>query len=61
MSSLEGEAPNSSARLALPLKYEYKGRFGAAPSASPSIVEASHEEIDAFVKNILGLTKEKEE
>jgi len=61
MSSLEGEAPKSSATLALPLKYEYKGRFGAAPMASKPMEEASHEEIDAFVKNILGLTKRKEE
>ena len=53
MSSLEGDGPKA--------KYEFKGRFGAVSSASPSIAEASHEEIDAFVKSILGLTKEKEE
>jgi hypothetical protein len=52
MSSLEGDGPK--------VKWEFKGRFGASPSASPPIAEASHEEIDAFVKNILGLVKEKE-
>lgn len=53
MSSLEGDKPIA--------KWEFKGRFGEAPSASTPIVEASHEEIDAFVKHILGLVKEKEE
>lgn len=53
MSSLERDEPKA--------KYEFRGRFGAVSSASPSIVEASHEEIDVFVKSILGLTKEKEE
>jgi hypothetical protein len=51
MSSLEGGEPQA--------KYEFKGKFGAAPSAPSPVEEASHEEIDAFVKNILGLTKEK--
>jgi hypothetical protein len=51
MSSLEGDEPK--------VRYEFKGKFGAAPSAPLPIEEASHEEIDAFVKNILGLTKEK--
>jgi hypothetical protein len=53
MSSLEGDEPKA--------KYEFKGKFGAPMSASPPIVEASHEEIDVFVKNILGLVREKEE
>ena len=53
MTSLEGDKPTS--------KWEFKGKFGAAPSTSPPMVEASHEEIDVFVRNILGLHKEKEE
>jgi hypothetical protein len=52
MSSLEGDQPIA--------KWEFKGKFGQAPSASPPIAEASHEEIDAFVRHILGLVKEKE-
>lgn len=51
MSSSENDQPEP--------KYEFKGRFGAASSASPSFDEASHEEIDAFVKDILGLAKDK--
>ncbi len=50
---MEGDEPRA--------KYEFKGKFGAAPKVSQPIEEASHEEIDAFVKSILGLTKEKEE
>lgn len=53
MSWLEGDKPIA--------KWEFKGKFGQAPSASPPIVEASHEEIDAFVRHILFLAKEKEE
>jgi hypothetical protein len=51
MSSLEGDEPKA--------RFEFKGKFGAAPSASMPVEEASHEEVDAFVKSILGLTKEK--
>jgi hypothetical protein len=50
MSSLEKEEPKA--------KYEFRGRFGAAPSASQA-EEPTHEEIDHFVKGILGLVKEK--
>ena len=53
MSSLEVDEPE--------LKYEFKGKFGAPMSTSPPIAEASHEEIDAFVKNFLGLTRNKVE
>ena len=53
MSSLEGDEPRA--------KYQFKGKFGPAPKVSPPLAEASHEEVDAFVKGILGLTKEKEE
>jgi len=52
MSSYESEDSAS--------RYEFKGKFGAAPSVPPKIEEATHEEIDAFVKEILGLNKEKE-
>ena len=51
MSSLEGDEPK--------VRFEFKGKFGAAPSTPMPDEEASHEEIDAFVKSILGLTKEK--
>lgn len=51
MSSLEGDEPK--------VKFEFKGKFGASPSAPLPAEEASHEEVDAFVKSILGLTKEK--
>jgi hypothetical protein len=52
MSSSEGDESKA--------KYEFKGRFGATPSVARPIAEASHEEIDAFVKEILGLTKQRE-
>jgi hypothetical protein len=51
MSSSESDQPEA--------KYEFKGKFGAAPSAVPLFEEASHEDIDTFVKNILGLAKDK--
>lgn len=51
MSSSDGDQPKA--------RYEFKGRFGAALSTVQSFDEASHEEIDAFVKEILGLSKEK--
>lgn len=51
MSSLEGDEPKA--------KFNFKGKFGAPPSIPLPVEEASHEEIDAFVKSILGLTKEK--
>ena len=53
MSSMGGDEPK--------VKYEFRGKFGGAPKVSQLIVEASHEEIDVFVKSILGLTKEKNE
>ena len=40
-------------------RYEFKGKFGAIPPASHSAAEASSFEVDAFVKDILGLTKNK--
>ncbi|MGD0318911.1 MAG: hypothetical protein ABSB56_04375 [Nitrososphaerales archaeon] len=52
MASLEGDEPKA--------KYEFRGRFGGAPRVSQPVVEVSHEEIDAFVKSILGLTKDTE-
>gem|GEM_PF-355289 len=52
MSSLEGDEPKA--------KYEFRGKFGGAPRASQPVVEVSHEEIDTFVKSILGLTKNTE-
>jgi hypothetical protein len=51
MSSSESDQPEA--------KYEFKGKFGAASSGSLSFDEASHEEIDSFVKDILGLAKDK--
>lgn len=39
-------------------KYEFKGRFGA-PATYTQVEEPTHEEIDRFVKSMLGLTKEK--
>jgi hypothetical protein len=51
MSSLEGDGPKA--------KFEFKGKFGAPLSAPLPVEEASHEDVDAFVKSILGLTKEK--
>lgn len=53
MSSLEGDGPKA--------KYQFKGKFGPPPKVSAPVVEASKEEIDAFVQAILGLTKAKEE
>jgi hypothetical protein len=50
MSSLEYAGPRT--------KYEFRGRFGA-PAASVQAEEPTHEEIDRFVKGILGLSKEK--
>jgi hypothetical protein len=41
-------------------KYYFKARYGAEPSRVP-ISEPSSEEIDAFVKGVLGLTKDKEQ
>jgi hypothetical protein len=40
-------------------KYYFKAKYGAEPSRVP-VSEPSHEEIDAFVKGVLGLTKDKE-
>jgi hypothetical protein len=40
-------------------KYYFKAKYGAEPSRLP-VSEPSHEEIDAFVKGVLGLTKDKE-
>jgi hypothetical protein len=50
MSSLENGGPQT--------KYEFRGRFGAAPSTAQT-EEVPHEEIDHFVRGILGLIKEK--
>jgi hypothetical protein len=50
MSSSENSEPAT--------KYEFRGRFGA-PATYAQLEEPTHEEIDRFVKNILGLTKEK--
>ena len=52
MSSSEGDEQGT--------KYEFKGKFGANPLAPHPIREASHEEMDAFVKQTLGLTKSRE-
>lgn len=41
-------------------KYEFEGEFGAKPLTSRPIREASHEEVDAFVRHILSLTKNRE-
>jgi len=51
MSLFEGEEDKA--------KFVFKGRFGAAPAPPSAIEEASHEEVDAFVKGILGLDKHK--
>lgn len=40
-------------------KYKFKGKFGANQISSGPVAEASHEVVDAFVKQILGLTKDK--
>lgn len=39
-------------------RFVFKGRFGAAVPMTPPAAEASHEEVDAFVKSILGLAKD---
>lgn len=52
MSSSENNQPEA--------RFQFRGKFGVSPPVSPPIEEASHEEIDAFVKSILGLSKEKE-
>ena len=36
-------------------RYIFKGRFGAILSTSYTVPEATHEEVDAFVRQILGL------
>ncbi|MGD0146677.1 MAG: hypothetical protein ABSB53_07495 [Nitrososphaerales archaeon] len=41
-------------------KYEFKGKFGANPLAPRPIQEASYEDADALVRQILGLTKSRE-
>ena len=51
MSSPDGDQPGAN--------HELKDKSGAAPSAPLPIKEASREEIDVFVKKILGLTEEK--
>jgi len=51
MSSSGGEEPRTT--------YQFKGRFGAAPSTSLPIQEASHEEVDRFIRDILGLKRSK--
>jgi hypothetical protein len=38
-------------------RFAFKGRFGASVPVAPPAKEASHEEVDAFVKSILGLAK----
>jgi hypothetical protein len=40
------------------VRYEFKGRYGAAVPSIPLPTEASHDEVDAFVKQILGLLNE---
>ena len=40
-------------------KYVFKARFGAVSPSMPAAEESSHEEIDGFVKGILGLTTDK--
>jgi hypothetical protein len=40
-------------------RYAFKGRFGAMLSTSQPPPEASNFEVDAFVRHILGLTKNK--
>jgi hypothetical protein len=51
MSSPEGDERKT--------KYEFKGKFGATPSASHPIVGVSQFDVDAFVRHVLGLTKNK--
>jgi len=40
------------------MKYEFKARYGANPMSQP-ISEATREEIDGFVRQVLGLDKER--
>jgi hypothetical protein len=51
MSSSDGEEQKA--------KYKFKGKFGAVSLGSHSVVEASSFEVDSFVRDILGLTKNK--
>ena len=41
-----------------PMKFVFKGKYGAAAPASAVVVEPSREEVDDFVKRILGVKKE---
>ena len=41
-------------------KFEFKGKYGAQPNGTHTPAEASHEEIDAFVREILGVLNKKE-
>jgi len=50
MSNMEGEQEKA--------KYLFKGWYGAKPSMAPAR-ETTHEEINDFVKEILGLAKGK--
>ena len=50
MSNIEGEPEKA--------KYLFKGWYGAKPSMAPAR-ETTHEEINDFVKEILGLAKGK--
>ena len=40
-------------------KYSYSGKFGA-PQATARAIETINEDVDEFVKRILGLKKERE-
>jgi hypothetical protein len=51
MSSSEGDEQGT--------KYEFKDKFGAPLALHPP-AEASQFEVDAFVRHILGLTKDRE-
>jgi hypothetical protein len=52
MSSSEGDEQKT--------KYEFKDKLGPDPLIPHPTAEASHEEVDAFVRHILGLTKDRE-
>ncbi|MGD1055417.1 MAG: hypothetical protein ABR867_04980 [Nitrososphaerales archaeon] len=41
-------------------KYRFKGKFGEVALTSHAIVEASQFDVDTFIRDILGLTKNKE-
>jgi hypothetical protein len=41
-----------------PVKFKFKAKYDPPPSDAPAN-ELSQEEIDAFVKGVLGLTKDK--